>query len=85
MIVVASEGEKEKWVWRGVKRIFHYIIYYAKWGWYIKLYTWDLYNCINQCHPRKFNKKWGQDININLRIPLILGIKKSWFLYLKCV
>ena len=24
---------------------------------FIELYTWNLYNFINQCHPIKFNKK----------------------------
>ena len=27
-----------------------------KW-WLIQLYTWTPYDCTNQCHPNKFNKK----------------------------
>ena len=29
----------------------------------IELYTWNLYNFINQCHPNKFNKNWEKEVS----------------------
>ena len=45
----------------------------------IGLYTWKLYNFINQCHPKKFNKKEKGKKNPST---LVSGLKTLWLVLL---